>query len=149
MVRQNPQTPSLARVSLDSMPPARTQTLSISSDDEEGLLLDAARLVVCVGMGIGGPEALPEVEELARRLGAWMGLSPEEIAVAGSRKIVDDGWLPRNRQVGLTGRAVAPDLYVAIGLQGNFNHMAGILRSHHIVAVNTDPHAPIFEACDL
>jgi len=69
--------------------------------------------------------------------------------VAGTRKVVDDGWLPRNRQVGLTGRAVAPDLYVALGLQGNFNHMAGILRSRRIVAINNDPQAPIFEASDL
>jgi electron transfer flavoprotein alpha subunit len=149
MVRRNPQPPSLMHLSLEGMPPTRTRTLSITSDEEEGLALDAARLVVCVGMGIGGPEALPEVENLARRLGAWMGLAPGEIAVAGSRKVVDDGWLARNRQVGLTGRAVAPDLYVALGLQGNFNHIAGILRSRHIVAINIDPQAPIFQASDL
>ncbi len=149
LTRQNPEAPRVTRLSLEGMPPTRTRTLSVRNVDEEGLALDAAKLVVCVGMGIGGPEALPEVEELARRLGAWMGLSPEEIAVAGSRKVVDEGWLPRNRQVGLTGRAVAPDLYLGLGLQGNFNHVSGIMGSRRIVAVNTNADAPIFEACDL
>jgi electron transfer flavoprotein alpha subunit len=63
--------------------------------------------------------------------------------------VVDEGWLPRNRQVGLTGRAVAPDLYLGLGLQGNFNHVSGIMGSRRIVAVNTNADAPIFEACDL
>ncbi len=149
LTRQNPAAPRVTRLSLEGMPPIRTRTLSVRNVDEEGLALDAAKLVVCVGMGIGGPEALPEVEALAGRLGAWMGLSPEEIAVAGSRKVVDEGWLPRNRQVGLTGRAVAPDLYLGLGLQGNFNHVSGIMGSRRIVAVNTNADAPIFKACDL
>jgi electron transfer flavoprotein alpha subunit len=141
--------PVVTRLDMEGMPPARTRTLSVTYEGEEGLALDAARLVVCVGMGIGGPEALPEVYELAGRLGAWMGFSPEEVAVAGTRKVVDEGWLPRQQQVGLTGRSVSPDLYLGLGLQGNFNHTSGILRSRCIVAVNNDPHAPIFEACDL
>jgi electron transfer flavoprotein alpha subunit len=146
---QNMQEPRLTRLSLDGMPPARTRTISVTNNDDGGLSLDLARLIMCVGMGIGGPEALPEVEALAQRLGAWMGLSPEETAVAGSRKVVDEGWMPRNSQVGLTGRMVAPDLYVALGLQGNFNHVSGIMGAHKIVAINNDPKAPIFEACDL
>ncbi len=86
-----------------------------------GLALDNARLVVCVGMGIGGPESLGVVYDLAQRLGEWMGLSREEVAVGGTRKVVDAGWLPSHQQVGITGRAVAPDLYLGLGVQGNFN----------------------------
>jgi electron transfer flavoprotein alpha subunit len=146
---RDPAMPTAAHLDLEGMPQARTRTLSVTQSGEEGLALDAARLVVCVGMGIGGPEALPAVYDLAGRLGSWMGLSPEEVAVAGTRKVVDEGWLPRQQQVGLTGRSVSPDLYLGLGLQGNFNHTSGILRSRRIVAVNNDPHAPIFEACDL
>jgi electron transfer flavoprotein alpha subunit len=62
---------------------------------------------------------------------------------------VDEGWLPRQQQIGITGRAVAPDLYLGLGVHGKFNHMVGILRSGTIVAVNNDPQAPIFEAADI
>jgi electron transfer flavoprotein alpha subunit len=125
------------------------KVLSVQRGGEEGLALDDARLVVCVGMGIGGPEALPEVYRLASRLGTWMGLKPEEVAVGGTRKVVDEGWLPRHQQIGITGRSVSPDLYIGLGLQGNFNHTAGIMRAATIVAVNNDPGAPIFDMSDI
>jgi electron transfer flavoprotein alpha subunit len=69
--------------------------------------------------------------------------------VGGTRKVVDAGWLPRQQQVGLTGRAVAPSLYVAIGLRGNFNHTVGILGAGTVVAINRDVEAPIFESADV
>ena len=141
--------PRITHLDLEGLPEARVKVLSVQSGGEEGLALDRARLVVCVGMGIGGPEALPEVYLMASRLGAWMGLRPEEVAVGGTRKVVDEGWLPRHQQVGITGRSVAPDLYVGVGLQGNFNHTAGIMRAGTIVAVNSDPGAPIFEMSDV
>ena len=104
---------------------------------------------MCAGTGIGGPEALGEVRQLALALGEWMGLAPEEVAVGGTRKVVDLNWLPRHQQIGITGRVVAPDLYVALALSGNFNHTAGILRSGTVVAANTNPEAPIFRASDV
>jgi electron transfer flavoprotein alpha subunit len=127
----------------------RARVVSVMHSGAEGLALDDARLVVSVGMGIGGPEALPEIRALAEALGRRLGLSPDEVAVGGTRKVVDAGWLPRQQQVGITGRAVAPDLYVGIGLQGNFNHVAGMMRSRKVIAVNTDPESPIFKASDL
>jgi electron transfer flavoprotein alpha subunit len=133
----------------EGLPPARLNVERITLEGKGGLALDDAHLLVCVGTGIGGPEALSEVEALASALGAWMGLPPERVAVGGTRKVVDEGWLPRHRQVGITGRAVAPELYVGLGISGSFNHMVGILRSGTIVAVNNDPEAPIFAASDI
>ncbi len=68
--------------------------------------------------------------------------------IATTRKVVDSGWLPRQLQIGLTGRSVAPKLYVAIGVRGAFNHMVGIGRARIIVAINKDPNALIFKNCD-
>lgn len=108
--------------------------------DTAGYELDAADVVVCVGKGIGGPEAVAEIEELARRLGA---------AVGGSRDVCDAGWLPKNRQIGLTGRAVAPRLYVAVGVRGAFEHLVGSVKAGVIVALNKNEGAPIFAAADV
>jgi electron transfer flavoprotein alpha subunit len=142
-------TPHIERLNLDGLPAPRLRVLSATTEGQAGLALDSARLIVCVGTGIGGPHTLPQIEQLAQDLGSWMGLAPNEVAVGGTRKVVDEGWLPRHQQIGITGHAVAPDLYVALALQGNFNHTAGILRSGTIVAVNTDPEAPIFTASDF
>jgi electron transfer flavoprotein alpha subunit len=137
------------RLSTEGLPEQRSRLIEVRQEGEAGLSLDAARLVVCGGRGIGGPEALPEVYEFAARLGKWMGLDGREVAVAGTRKVVDEGWLPWHQQVGLTGRSVSPDLYVGLGVQGNFNHTSGILGSGVIVGVNHNADAAIFEACDL
>jgi electron transfer flavoprotein alpha subunit len=137
------------RLDLTGLPEPRVRIVSVAHSGAEGLALDDARLVVSVGTGIGGPEALPEIRALAEALGRRLGMSPDEVAVGGTRKVVDAGWLPRQQQVGITGRAVAPDLYVGIGLQGNFNHVAGMMRSRKVIAVNTDPDAPIFKAADV
>jgi electron transfer flavoprotein alpha subunit len=101
--------------------------------------LDDAKIIVCVGMGIGGPENLPVIEPLASMLGA---------AIGATRRVVDQGWLPRQQQIGITGRAIAPKLYLGIGVRGAFNHTIGIHRSGIIVAVNTDPQAEIFQTAD-
>lgn len=102
--------------------------------------LDGARIVLCAGKGIGGPEALPELEGYARRLGA---------AVGGSRGVTDAGWLPKNRQIGLTGRAVAPRLYLAVGVRGAFEHLVGSVKAGVIVALNANERAPILKAADV
>jgi electron transfer flavoprotein alpha subunit len=108
--------------------------------DTAGYELEGADVVLTVGKGIGGPEALPEIEELAGRLGA---------AVGGSRDVTDAGWIPKNRQVGLTGRAVAPRLYLAVGVRGAFEHMVGSVKAGVIGGLNANPRAPIFKAADV
>jgi electron transfer flavoprotein alpha subunit len=105
--------------------------------DGSARLADAA-VVIAAGRGTGGD--LAAVRALAAELGA---------AVAGSRAAVDEGWLPHTAQVGQTGADVAPDVYLAVGVSGATQHVAGMHRSRSVVAVNTDPQAPIFGVADL
>jgi electron transfer flavoprotein alpha subunit len=118
---------------------SRTRILNSETTTEEGLALDEAEIVVGVGAGIGGPENLPTVKAFADRIGGH---------IAGTRKVVDLGWLPPQTQVGLTGRAIAPRLYIALGIGGQFNHNVGIQRAGVIVAVNNNPDAGIFKQAD-
>lgn len=117
-------------------PVATRLVRAVSEMDEAALALDTAQAVVSVGMGIGGPENLPPIVELARVLEAPLG---------GTRKVVDRGWLLRQQQIGLTGKSIAPKLYVAIGVGGAFNHAIGMQRADTVVALNTNPKAPIFQ----
>ena len=107
--------------------------------DKEAIRLDNSDVVVCVGFGVGGPENMKLINEFAEILNA---------PIAATRKVVDLGWVPRQLQVGLTGRSVGPKLYFAIGVRGAFNHMVGVGRANLIVAVNKDPNALIFKNCD-
>ncbi|MEO6458001.1 MAG: FAD-binding protein [Chloroflexia bacterium] len=141
--------PNITMLDLDGLPTGRARVVSTSGEGEAGLALDAARLVVCVGTGIGGPDALPQIYDLSRLLGARFGFSPDEIAIGATRKVIDAGWLPRHQQIGITGRAIAPDLYLGLGVHGTFNHTVGILRSGTVVSINNDPQAPIFAASDI
>ncbi len=104
-----------------------------------GIQLDRARRVIGVGAGLGTPEALPLIEQLAQRLGAVIG---------ASRKVVDLGWLPRQQQIGLTGKSIAPDIYLAIAMRGDMNHVIGVRRAKVVIAINNDPEADIFRAAD-
>ena len=104
------------------------------------LALDVADVVVGAGTGVGDPEGLAAVERLAAVLGA---------AVGGTRKLVDLGLLPPQQQIGLSGRQIAPRVYLALGTRGSFNHAVGIRRAGTILAVNSDPRAEIFRECDL
>lgn len=106
---------------------------------EAGLALERARIVIGVGAGIGTPEAIPMIEALARKLGA---------AIGASRKAVDLGWFPRQQQIGLTGKAIGPDVYLAVAIRGNLNHTVGIRRAKVVIAINTDPKAEIFQSAD-
>jgi electron transfer flavoprotein alpha subunit len=102
---------------------------------EGGAGLSGARRIVAVGRGLGDPERLGPVRELAAELGAEL---------AGSRPVIDAGWLPRERQVGSSGATVAPELYLALGISGAAQHLAGMSSARCVVAINKDPEAPIF-----
>jgi electron transfer flavoprotein alpha subunit len=98
-----------------------------------------AEVLVSVGRGIEGEENIELVEELADALGATL---------SSSRPIVDSGWLEKNRQVGQSGKTVTPEIYIAIGISGAVQHVAGMKGSETIIAINTDPNAPIFDIAD-
>lgn len=106
----------------------------------ETVELDEAKRIICVGTGLGGRDNLPAIEQLARVLGASIG---------ATRRAVDQGWFPRHYQIGLTGKIVAPRLYIAIGVRGVLNHTIGIQQSRVIVAINNDPAADIFHTADF
>ena len=105
-----------------------------------GANLENAKIIVSAGQGIGGPENLPVLEELADALGAGLG---------ATRNVTDLGWLPRQYQIGLSGKAVAPDLYFAVAIRGVFNHMVGVQKAGTIVAINDRARSPIFKAADF
>jgi len=112
----------------------------ISKDVNKGKIsLSEAEIVVSAGRGLKGPENWEMIESLADILGA---------ATACSKPVSDIGWRPHSEHVGQTGKAVAPNLYIAIGISGAIQHLAGVNSSKIMVAINTDPEAPFFKAAD-
>ena len=109
-------------------------------EESEGPSIEDADVIVAAGRGLGGPDNVVLVEELAKALGG---------TVAATRAVVDAGWYPYSTQVGQTGKTVSPKLYVAVGISGAIQHKVGMQSSGLIVAINKDPNAPIFEYADL
>ena len=115
----------------------RTNVLEKVKEEVTGIKLEDAPVIVSGGRGIGGPEGFKQLEELAKLLKG---------AVGASRPACDSGWMPIALQVGLTGRMVTPDVYLAIGISGSSQHLAGCSGSKCIIAINKDAEANIFKA---
>ena len=103
--------------------------------------LGQTRIIVAAGRGIESQENLEKIQRLAACF--------SDASVAGSRPLIDMGWMPYANQVGITGAVVAPDLYLAMGISGSSQHIAGMAQSKFIVAVNKDPNAAIFNVSDI
>ena len=118
----------------------KSKLVEVKREEVKGIKLEEAKVIVAGGGGIGGPEGFKMLEELARVLGGAVGVT---------RVPCDEGWMPLSLEIGQTGRVVNPDLYLAVGISGAVQHMAGCSGSKCIVAINKDPNAHIFAEADF
>jgi electron transfer flavoprotein alpha subunit len=129
----------VAKVSLDTDLKALVKIVERVKEGEKGVNLEEADIIVAGGRGVGSPEKFEVIEELAKALGGEVG---------ASRDVVDDGWISSTHQVGQTGKTVRPKLYIACGISGAVQHIAGMREAETIVAINSDPEAPVFQIAD-
>jgi electron transfer flavoprotein alpha subunit len=136
-VPQTPHTGQIIKVDFDKAAlTSKTKLLNFVADLTEKVKLEDADIIVSGGRGLGKPENFQLIRDLAAALGA---------AVGSSRPCVDEGWIPYSHQVGQTGKTVCPKLYIAVGISGAVQHLAGMQTSDCIIAINDDPSAPIFQ----
>ncbi len=134
-------TPVVNDLRVDRMRESRVRVLeTVVDESSEGAKLERAARIVSVGKGIGGPGNLGPIRKLADALDASIGTT---------RDVADLGWLPRQYQIGLSGKSVAPELYIAVAIRGPFNHTVGMQRSGTVVAINNSARSPIFRAADF
>lgn len=161
-IRFGPQRPCIVTVRAGAYPPAkpdpgrqgqilrpavdpgrwkvRSRFLRHVEETKEEVDISEARIIVSGGRGCGGPDGFKPLRELARALGA---------AVGASRAAVDAGWIPYKHQVGLTGRTVHPKIYIACGISGQIQHLAGMSTAEVIVAINKDPNCPMMKLANF
>jgi electron transfer flavoprotein alpha subunit len=138
---KKPKTPEVVKIEPGLSPGQnRTRFLEYRPGDPRLIDLVEADRIVSGGRGMGGPDGFKILEQLADLLGA---------AIGGTRVAVDNRWIPFARQIGQTGKTVAPKLYLAIGISGASHHIMGAKASENIVAINSDPNAPIFKIAQL
>lgn len=118
----------------------RSQLIETIHQQEKGINLEEAKAIVAGGGGIGGSEGFGLIQELANVLGAAIGIT---------RVPSDENWMPKSLEIGQTGHMVSPSLYIAVGISGAPQHLAGCSSSKLIVAINKDPQAPIFDMADF
>jgi electron transfer flavoprotein alpha subunit len=121
------------------LPEARKQFVEFVDTGAGEIDIGQADLLVSIGRGIGEQENIEEIKELAELMGG---------VISCSRPVVDKNWLPKYHQVGTSGKSVKPKVYLALGISGAFQHVAGISGAGTVIAINKDPKAPIFRVAD-
>jgi electron transfer flavoprotein alpha subunit len=114
--------------------------LSFKEFDSNDLSLADSKIIVAAGMGAGGPAGIKIIKDFAESIGA---------AVGASRSVIDSGWLDYSHQIGQTGITVHPEIYIACGISGAVQHLAGMQNADFIIAINKDPNAPVFGIADV